>query len=141
MAWKRVSLGSLGDIVMTKKIVFLEMNHRAKTRLSVALCSALSLVAVSLVLSEPAATQGAGQGQHVELVGHNDLQGRESLQVTAKSDEANGDWVYVGHHDNTWDEDRTSQPDHQPNGVERNVDLECLRSSQSGIGLAYTEYG
>ncbi len=31
--------------------------------------------------------------KNVELVGHNDLQGRGSLQVTAR-----GDWVYVGHH-------------------------------------------
>ena len=32
------------------------------------------------------------------------------LQVTAKSDEANGDWVYVGHHDNTWDETERLNP-------------------------------
>jgi len=31
--------------------------------------------------------------QHVELIGYNDLQGRDSLQVTCKAD-----WVYVGHH-------------------------------------------
>ena len=31
--------------------------------------------------------------QNMELVGYNDLQGRESLQVTTR-----GDWVYVGHH-------------------------------------------
>ncbi len=31
--------------------------------------------------------------QHVELVGYNELQGRDSLQVACK-----GDWVYIGHH-------------------------------------------
>ncbi len=31
--------------------------------------------------------------QHVKLIGYNDLQSRDSLQVTCK-----GDWVYVGHH-------------------------------------------
>ncbi len=38
--------------------------------------------------------------QHVRLVGYNDLQGRQSLQLTARSNEANGDWVYVGHQPN-----------------------------------------
>ena len=31
--------------------------------------------------------------QHVKLIGYNDLQGRDSLQVACKDD-----WVYVGHH-------------------------------------------
>lgn len=30
---------------------------------------------------------------HVNLIGYNDLQGRDSLQVTCK-----GNWVYIGHH-------------------------------------------
>ncbi|MGE0450266.1 MAG: LVIVD repeat-containing protein [Vicinamibacterales bacterium] len=33
---------------------------------------------------------------NVELVGYNDMQGRYALQVTAKSDPANGNWLYVG---------------------------------------------
>jgi hypothetical protein len=37
--------------------------------------------------------------QNVRLVGYNDLQGRTALVVTTKSDPANGNWVYVGHHD------------------------------------------
>ena len=41
--------------------------------------------------------------ERVQLVGHHDLQGRKSL-VVAKSDVANGNWVYVGHHENLWDE-------------------------------------
>ncbi len=39
----------------------------------------------------------SGEKQHMKLVGYNDLQGRESLQVTTK-----GDWVYVGHHPRPW---------------------------------------
>jgi len=38
--------------------------------------------------------------ENVRLVGYNDLQGRQSLQVTTKSDAANGNWVYVGHSPN-----------------------------------------
>ena len=37
--------------------------------------------------------------QNVSLVGHHDLQGRTALVVTTKSDAANGNWVYVGHHE------------------------------------------
>jgi hypothetical protein len=37
-------------------------------------------------------------GDHnVRLVGYHDLQGRQSLVVTTKSDPANGNWVYIGH--------------------------------------------
>ncbi|HWN86953.1 MAG TPA: hypothetical protein VNN99_17430, partial [Vicinamibacterales bacterium] len=34
---------------------------------------------------------------NVRLVGYHDLQGRQSLVVTTRSDAANGNWVYVGH--------------------------------------------
>jgi hypothetical protein len=37
--------------------------------------------------------------QNVRLVGYHDLQGRTALVVTTKSDPANGNWVYVGHHE------------------------------------------
>ncbi|MFC1899475.1 LVIVD repeat-containing protein [Chloroflexota bacterium] len=33
------------------------------------------------------------ESKNVNLIGYNDLQGRDSLQVTCK-----GDWVYIGHH-------------------------------------------
>ena len=42
--------------------------------------------------------------ENVRLIGHNDLQGRESLVVVARGDAANGNWVYVGHHENFWNE-------------------------------------
>ncbi len=35
--------------------------------------------------------------ENVRLVGYHDLQGRQSLVVVAKSDPANGNWVYIGH--------------------------------------------
>ena len=41
----------------------------------------------------------AEAAQNVRLVGYNDLQGRTALVVTTKSDAANGNWVYVGHHE------------------------------------------
>ena len=50
-----------------------------------------------------AADPRAEGAQNVRLVGYNDLQGRESLVVTTKSDPANGNWVYVGHHESFWD--------------------------------------
>jgi len=54
---------------------------------------------------ETAAADAFSDGaQNVRLVGHNDLQGRESLVVTTKSDPANGSWVYVGHHESFWDD-------------------------------------
>ena len=35
----------------------------------------------------------SGEHKNMKLVGYNDLQGRETLQVTAR-----GNWAYVGHH-------------------------------------------
>ena len=49
--------------------------------------------------SHAAADPLAEAAQNVRLVGHNDLQGRTALVVTTKSDAANGNWVYVGHHE------------------------------------------
>jgi hypothetical protein len=45
----------------------------------------------------------AEAAENVRLVGYHDLQGRESLMVVAKSDPANGNWLYVGHHESYWD--------------------------------------
>ena len=49
--------------------------------------------------SAPAPDPMADDAQNVRLVGYNDLQGRTALVVTTKSDPANGNWVYVGHHE------------------------------------------
>ncbi len=42
----------------------------------------------------------ADAASNVRLVGYHDLQARPALVVTTKSDPSNGNWVYVGHHDN-----------------------------------------
>lgn len=52
----------------------------------------------------------SGEAQNMRLVGYHDLQGRESLQTFAKSDEANGDLVYVGHSNNYWETDQHMNP-------------------------------
>lgn len=48
--------------------------------------------------AQRAADPYADAAQNIRLVGRNDLQGRESLVVVARSDAANGNWVYVGRH-------------------------------------------
>jgi hypothetical protein len=57
---------------------------------------------------EPTTTSAADPlaeaAENIKLVGHHDLQGRESLLVAVRSDEANGHWAYVGHHENFYDE-------------------------------------
>ena len=52
----------------------------------------------------------ADESHNVRLVGYNDMQGRQALQVTTKSDSANGNWVYVGHVPNTRTRDATFNP-------------------------------
>jgi hypothetical protein len=49
---------------------------------------------------QPAADPLSDGAQNVRLVGYNELQGRQSLQLTTRSDAANGNWVYVGHSPN-----------------------------------------
>ena len=60
--------------------------------------------------AQPAADPMADEVQNIRLVGHNDLQGRESLLVAVRSDEANGNWAYVGHHENFYDETQKLNP-------------------------------
>ena len=48
----------------------------------------------------PALDPMADAAENVRLVGYNDLQGREALQLTARSDGENGNWLYVGHQPN-----------------------------------------
>jgi hypothetical protein len=50
-----------------------------------------------------AADPRAEDAQNVRLVGYNDLQGRTALVVSTKSDPANGNWAYVGHHESFHD--------------------------------------
>ena len=60
--------------------------------------------------AESSADERADAAQNVRLVGHNDLQGRESLVVTTMSDPANGSWVYIGHHESFWDQKPKMNP-------------------------------
>ena len=58
----------------------------------------------------PTIVEGFVEAQNIRLVGHNDLQGRESLVVVTKSDDANGNWVYVGHHESYYDGEQRFNP-------------------------------
>ena len=62
--------------------------------------------------------------QNVRLVGHHDLQGRQSLQLTARSDAANGNWVYVGH-----------QPNVRPNSEEPQMNSITGQAEINGTSL------
>ena len=72
----------------------------------IAIAALAPALAVALLRGQgrPAADPLSDGAQNVRLVGFNDLQGRESLVVTTKSDPANGSWVYVGHHESYWDD-------------------------------------
>ena len=61
----------------------------------------------------PVADERAEAAENVRLVGYNDLQGRQSLQLIARSDAANGNWLYVGHQPN----DRPNSEEPQMNAV------------------------
>jgi hypothetical protein len=52
----------------------------------------------------------ADESNDVSLIGYHHLQGRHALQVTTKSDPANGEWVYIGHVPNTRTEEATLNP-------------------------------
>ena len=78
----------------------------------IAIAALAPVLAVTLLRGQvkPAAAAAdprSDGARNVRLVGYNDLQGRESLVVTTKSDPANGSWVYVGHHESYWDQKRS----------------------------------
>lgn len=72
----------------------------------------LVVVFLSVAVLGPGATVNAmaDEAHNVRLVGYNNMQGRQALQVTTKSDSANGNWVYVGHVPNTRTRDATLNP-------------------------------
>ena len=72
--------------------------------LAIAAVAPALAVALARAQAKPAADPLSDGAQNVRLVGFNDLQGREALVVTTKSDPANGSWVYVGHHESYWDD-------------------------------------
>ena len=84
--------------------------------------------------------------------GFNDLQGRQSLEVKAKSDAANGNWSYVGHVAERSERSSSirrcaiegradSQSHHRQDGVERHLDRRDLRPGQPEARLAHSERG
>ena len=87
------------------------MSHRMSLVFSLLSVCALLMASCSANNTQPdgAAEADAGNApssdpmsdgaENVRLVGHHDLQGRTALVVTTKSDPANGNWVYVGHHE------------------------------------------
>ena len=62
---------------------------------SLAACSSQAPPA-STAQPQAAADPRSDGAENVRLVGFNDMQGRQGLVVTTKSDPANGNWVYVG---------------------------------------------
>ena len=68
------------------------------------------LAAVLLLASGAAPGAAADEAHNVRLVGYHHMQGRQALQVTAKSDSANGNWAYIGHVPNTRTGDATLNP-------------------------------
>lgn len=66
-----------------------------------------AVFAIGTLLLAPAAAmaQGSDPGhdgaENMRMVGYHDMQGRQALQLVAKSDVANGNWLYVGHFPNS----------------------------------------
>jgi len=86
------------------------MRNKHSWGLHVGLFSVLCLAVVALIAGMPLPLRrfrfrrccrptgtrnmaSSGEKQFMKLIGYNDLQGRETLQVTTR-----GDWAYVGHH-------------------------------------------
>ncbi len=71
-------------------------------KISWGLFSVLCLVVVGLIAGSAFAAPGmpsSGEKQKIKLVGYNDVQGRETLQVTTIHDDATGkNWAFIGHH-------------------------------------------
>ena len=78
------------------------MRNKHSWGLHVGFFSVLCLVVVGLMAGGTFAAPGmpsSGEKQHINLIGYNDVQGRETLQVTTIYDEATGKyWAFIGHH-------------------------------------------
>jgi hypothetical protein len=59
---------------------------------------------------------GHDGAENVRLVGYHDMQGRQALQLTAKSDPTNGNWLYVGYQPNARPE-YDGSPEPQMNSI------------------------
>ena len=94
------------------------------TLIAVVLASAVVVGLIGLVSMRPPdpalEAQQAGQADpladsasNVRLLAHHDMQGRQALQLTARSDAANGNWLYVGYQPNA----RTDPDTRQMNSI------------------------
>src|SRR5262245_33454571 len=83
--------------------------RRISGGIAIAVLAALAVILVRAQTRQTADALSDG-ARNVRLVGYNDLQGRESLVVTTMSDQANGSWVYVGHHESYWDDKPKMNP-------------------------------
>ena len=79
------------------------MSHTKRLTLVLSIVTLAMAGALLNGQGRPAADPLSDGASNVRLVGYNDLQGREALVVTTKSDPANGSWAYVGHHESYWD--------------------------------------
>ena len=95
--------------------------------------------AQGLGTSESAADPMSDGAENVRLVGYNDLQGRQALQLTARSDAANGNWLYVGQAERPAEQRRSAaESDHRADGNQRDVTHRHHGPSQSNHGLAHS---
>jgi hypothetical protein len=82
-----------------------ENDSRARSKKTVALASGAALVLAGVIgflatrtstptveAQQAAADPRADSASNVRLVGYHDMQGRQALQLTARSDAANGNW-------------------------------------------------
>jgi hypothetical protein len=79
------------------------MSHTKRLTLGLSIVTLTMAVALLDGQRRTPADSLSDGASNVRLVGYNDLQGREALVVTTKSDPVNGSWVYVGHHESYWD--------------------------------------
>ena len=105
------------------------MKRIVHTTVVATLAPLLVLAAVGCSAAAPGLDQAGSDplsdaAQNVRLVGHHDLQGRQSLQLTARSDAANGNWVYVGH-----------QPNVRPNSEEPQMNSVTGQAEINGTSL------
>src|SRR5262249_5317067 len=86
-----------------KEVVRTTTRRRISGGIAIAVLAALAVILVRAQTRQTADALSDG-ARNVRLVGYNDLQGREALVGTTKSDPANGSWVYVGHHESYGDD-------------------------------------
>ena len=93
----------------------------------------------SIRLYPPSARSAVRGGAECQAGGYNDLQGRTALVVTTKSDPANGNWVYVGHHESFRDGKPLLNPITGKMEFNGTSILEISDPSKPATGLAHSQ--